>query len=97
MKFIPPAIFAIALTVALIVIWKTIQAALPAIRSLRSQLRGDEAFALSPSGQPVQASMTLRKAALDRPRRHLKPKPVTHRLHHFTDELVPRRRMSARA
>lgn len=97
MKFIPPAIFALALTIALIVIWKTVRQALPTIRKLRSELRGVAAPMLAPIGEPAQAPIAMRQGTAHRPRRRLQPKPVTHRLHHFTVEISTRHRIPGSA
>lgn len=95
MTFIPPAIFALAITVAMFVIWKTLRSALPAIRSLKNEWRDALRVEKEPAREASRISVRPRK--VHRPRRRLQPKPITHRLHHFTQEIATRRRACGHA
>jgi hypothetical protein len=79
-----PVLFTIAALAAAFVIRRSLVEALPVIARLRAEL------AIENAGRPITMT-TLDTRDHDvgeieeplRHRRHLQPKPVTHRLHHF--------------
>jgi hypothetical protein len=87
MSIVPPLLFSIAALAAVLTIWKSAAAALPAFRCLRLQLADASQERVIHVGSLDRRS-TSDATAEARPssarvRRHPRPKPVTHRLHHF--------------
>lgn len=86
MSVVPVIIFTIAAIAASYAIWSNLRSALPAIMSLRHQLAEMPSVhcihmnTLDPRFDSAAANKT---AAHRQRRRVLRPKPVTHRLHHY--------------
>ncbi|EIZ77531.1 hypothetical protein WSK_3912 [Novosphingobium sp. Rr 2-17] len=86
MTLVASTLFLIASVAAVIAILHTVRSALPAIRGLKAQLAGNIS-----EGAITVTTMETRDApdcepAKVSPLRHrgqTRPKPVTHRLHHF--------------
>ncbi|AXB77154.1 hypothetical protein [Novosphingobium sp. P6W] len=85
MSIATPALFTIATIAAFLTIWKSVAAALPAIRALRAQLAEASQVPLVQVATLNTRSSIIEETAVRsaRLRRHLHPKPVTHRLHQF--------------
>ena len=85
MSIATPALFSIAALAALLSIWKSAVAALPVIRALRAQLAETSQPPLVHVATLDTRSLIIEEAAARsaRLRRHMRPKPVTHRLHQF--------------
>lgn len=73
------ALFALGGVVALATIWTTLRSALPAIRALRRDLSAE----LDGHAIHVATLDTRTPCRPARSRRHMQPKPVTHRLHQY--------------
>lgn len=83
MNIFPSVLFTLAAIAAVSTIWKSIAAALPVVRTLRTQLaRASQERVIHVTRLDTRPAIADEPRA--RPRRHHpQPKPVTHRLHHF--------------
>ncbi len=79
MTIVASFLFAFAGIASLVTIWKTLATALPAVRTLHRDLSAEM------NGHAIHvATLDTREGRRPaRPRRHLQPKPVTHRLHQY--------------
>lgn len=84
MAILAPALFVIAAIVAIGVIRRSVLRAAPMIRALRTDLKRETL------GRPIEVRVLETRddlgpeaESLPRPTRHPRPKPVTHRRHHF--------------
>lgn len=87
MSVVPPLLFTLAAFTALVTIWISLKSALPAIARLRTELaEARTVHEITIHTMDPRAGAELDIDALPLPRhmrRRLRPKPVTHRLHHY--------------
>jgi HAMP domain-containing protein len=84
MAIVSQILFAIAACAAVLTIWKSVGAALPAIRALRTEIAAATVdHAIHVATLDTRTALAEERPRPARARRHPHPKPVTHRLHHF--------------
>lgn len=87
MSVVPPLLFTLAAFTALVTIWISLKSALPAIARLRTELaEARTVHEITIHTMDPRAGAELDIDALPLPRhmrRRLRPKPITHRLHHY--------------
>lgn len=83
MTIFPPVLFALGGLAAVLTIWRTLSSALPAIKSLREQLASEGKTAIHVTTRDMREHGKCAPARKARQRRHIQPKPVTHRLHQY--------------
>ena len=87
MSVIPPLLFTLAAFTALVTIWISLKSALPAIARLRFELAEAPTvheFIIQTMDPRAEAEFEIDALPLPRHmRRRLRPKPITHRLHHY--------------
>jgi len=84
MTIVASLLFTTAALAALYLSWRAITAALPGIATLRAQLaEADVDRAILITTLDTRLAEEPAAFAPAKPRRRIRPKPVTHRLHHF--------------
>jgi len=84
MSVVPSVLFLFAAAAAIAAIWTSLRLGLPAISALKHELAAasqDRMIHVSTLQTRDDVAKPMHRPA--RARRHARPKPVTHRLHHF--------------
>lgn len=86
MALLAPLLFLLAAVASVLTIRRSIRRALPRIRTLRSQIAqcsAEQAITMSVLDTRDHEAQTPGVPGIVRQRGQRRPKPVTHRLHHF--------------